>query len=113
MTRRDRKAAEILARIGELRHSLALMYEDMPGLRPTELSLLSAPAPGEGVDELAEFYTRFEKVKDFHRKNPGINARALINEIDEMVNSDGLQTVEVEGEEEPIVIDREWKERRS
>lgn len=84
-----------------------MMYEDLPGLRPTELSLLSAPAPGEGVDELAEFYTRFEKVKDFHRKNTNLNARALINAIDDLVNSDGLQTVEVEGEEEPVVIDRE------
>lgn len=83
------------------------MYEDAPGLRPTELALLSAPAPGEGVDELAEFYTRFEKVKDFHRKNNNLNARALINEIDEMVHSDGLHAVEVEGEEEPVVTDRE------
>ncbi|BEI85280.1 hypothetical protein CcaverHIS002_0506810 [Cutaneotrichosporon cavernicola] len=104
-TRRDRKAAEILARIGELRHNLALLYEDAPGLRPTELAALSAPPPGEGVDELAEFYTRFEKVKDFHRKNTGLNARALIASIDDMVDSDGLQVIEVEGEEEPVIID--------
>lgn len=83
------------------------MYEDIPGLRPTELSALTAPAKGEG-DELAEFYSRFEKIKDFHRKNTNINARQLINEIEDMVNSDGLEKVQVEGEEEPIIVDREF-----
>jgi splicing factor 3A subunit 3 len=64
---------------------------------------LSAPAPGD--DDLAEFYIRFNKVKDFHRQNTNINARTFLNEIDELVRSDGLQTVYVEDEEEPIVID--------
>ena len=72
-------------------------------LRPRELALLSAPAPGE--DDLAEFYVRFNKVKDFHRQNTNINARTFLNEIDELVRSDGLQTVYVEDEEEPIIID--------
>lgn len=106
ITRRDRKAADILERIGELQHNLVLMYEDIPGLRPTELQALTAPAKGEG-DELAEFYSRFEKIKDFHRKNTNINARQLINEIEDMVNSDGLEKIEVEGEEEPMIVDRE------
>lgn len=79
------------------------MYEDLPGLRPNELALLSAPPPGQ--DDLAEFYTRFEKVKDFHRKNTGINARQFLTEIDELVRSDGIQKIQVEGEEEPIVVD--------
>lgn len=105
LTRRDRKAAEILARIGELRHNLTSLYEDAPGLRPIELAALSAPPGGEGVDELAEFYSRFEKVKDFHRKNTGLNARELIMAIDDMVHSDGVQTIEVEGEDEAVEID--------
>lgn len=107
ITRRDRKAADILNRIGELRHNLVLMYEDIPGLRPVELQALTAPPKGKG-DELAEFYSRFEKIKDFHKRNTNINARQLINEIEEMVQSDGLQKVQVEGEEEPIIVDREF-----
>lgn len=31
ITRRDRKAAEIMTKIGELRQNLVLMYEDAPG----------------------------------------------------------------------------------
>jgi splicing factor 3A subunit 3 len=31
ITRRDRKTAEILDRIGELKHNLVGMYEDLPG----------------------------------------------------------------------------------
>ncbi|WVQ79096.1 hypothetical protein IAT38_001190 [Cryptococcus sp. DSM 104549] len=103
ITRRDRKAAEILDRVGTLRKELVDLYEDAPGLRPKELSLLSAPAPGE--DDLAEFYVRFNKIKDFHGRNPGINSRQFINELDELVKGDGVQTIEVDGEEEPTVID--------
>lgn len=84
----------------------------MTRLRPTELALLSAPPAGEGVDELAEFYTRFEKIKDFHKKNQNINAREFLNEIDELVHSDGLETIQVEDPEsgliETTVIDREF-----
>lgn len=122
MVRRDRKAAEILGRIGTLRKELVEQYEDIPGcvsdvtcvipysrpsrrLRPRELALLSAPAPGE--DDLAEFYTRFNKIKDFHSRNVGINARQFINELDELVKGDGVQVIQVEGEEEPTVVDRE------
>lgn len=82
------------------------MYEDVPGLRPVELQALTAPPKGEG-DELGEFYGRFEKIKDFHRKNTNINARQLINEIEDMVQSDGLEKIQVEGDEEPIIVDRE------
>ncbi|GFZ42563.1 hypothetical protein JCM24511_00279 [Saitozyma sp. JCM 24511] len=103
ITRRDRKAADILGRIGELRKNLVLTYEDAPGLRPRELALLSAPPAGQ--DDLAEFYVRFEKIKDFHKKNQGINARQFLSEIDELVRNDGIQTIQVEDEEEPIVID--------
>ncbi|KAK4683934.1 splicing factor 3A subunit 3, partial [Tremellales sp. Uapishka_1] len=103
IARRDRKAAEILARIVELRSLLVQQYEDLPGLRPKELSLLSAPPPGQ--DDLAEFYRRFEGVKDFHRRNPGINARQFLNELDDLVKSDGLQSIHVEDEEEALTID--------
>jgi splicing factor 3A subunit 3 len=78
-------------------------------LRPRELALLSAPPAGQ--DDLAEFYVRFEKIKDFHKKNQGINARQFLSEIDELVRNDGIQTIQVEDEEEPIVIDREWSRR--
>lgn len=78
-------------------------YEDLPGLRPKELQLLSAPPPGE--DDLAEFYVRFSKVKDFHRRNTNINTRQFVNDLDEMVKGDGLQTVYVEDEEEPMIIE--------
>jgi len=78
---------------------------DSSRLRPGELSLLSAAPPGE--DDLGEFYVRFEKVKDFHRKNQGINARQFLNELDELVKGDGLQTVQVEDEDEPVIIDSE------
>ncbi|TXT12875.1 hypothetical protein VHUM_01276 [Vanrija humicola] len=103
IVRRDRKAGDILDRIGELRKTLVDTYEDLPGLRPTELALLSAPPAGE--DELGEFYKRFEAVKAFHTNNTNINARQFLHEIDELVRSDGLETVYVEDEEEPIIID--------
>lgn len=73
-------------------------------LRPKEIALLSAPPPGE--DDLAEFYTRFEGVKDFHRRHQGINARQFLHEIDELVRSDGLQTVQVDENGQEVVIDR-------
>ncbi|KAL7419570.1 Pre-mRNA-splicing factor sap61 [Cryptotrichosporon argae] len=103
ITRRDRKAAEILDRVGELRKNLVAMYEDAPGLRPRELALLSAPAAG--ADDLAEFYARFDRIKDFHKRNADISARQFLHEIDEMVRSDGLQEVYVDDQDEPIVID--------
>lgn len=120
ITRRDRKAADILGRIGTLRQDLVNHYIDeprsvtslptrvsmcsFPSLRPAELALLSAP-PGGG-DDLVEFYRRFEDIKDFHRKNPDINARQFLNELDELVKGDGLQIVQDNEEEEPVVIDR-------
>ncbi|WWC68603.1 uncharacterized protein I206_102533 [Kwoniella pini CBS 10737] len=103
ITRRDRKAAEILDRIGGLRKELVDFYEDLPGLRPKELELLSAPAPGE--DDLAEFYVRYNKIKDFHQRNPGINSRQFINQVDDLVKGDGIQSYTVEGDEEPTIID--------
>jgi splicing factor 3A subunit 3 len=78
-------------------------YEDLPGLRPRELALLSAPPPGE--DDLAEFYVRFSKVKDFHRRNTGINTRQFVNDLDEMVKGDGLQTIYVDEETEPMIVE--------
>ena len=93
----------------QLRKDLVLQYEDLPGLRPRELALLSAAPPGE--DDLGEFYVRFEKVKDFHRKNQGLNARQFINELDELVTSDGLQTVQVDENDEPLIVDRESSQR--
>ena len=79
---------------------------DRRSLRPRELSLLSSASPGQ--DDLAEFYIRFEKIKDFHRKNQGLNARQFLNELDELVKGDGMQTLQVEDEDEPIIIDSEW-----
>ncbi|ORY22495.1 hypothetical protein BCR39DRAFT_551420 [Naematelia encephala] len=103
ITRRDRKAADILKRIEELRGELIVQYEDVPGLRPRELALLSQPPPGE--DDLAEFYVRFNKIKDFHRRNPGLNARQFLNELDELVKGDGVQTLTGEGDDGEIVVD--------
>ncbi|WWC96929.1 hypothetical protein V866_003804 [Kwoniella sp. B9012] len=103
ITRRDRKAAEILNRIGGLRKELVDFYEDLPGLRPKELELLSAPAPGE--DDLAEFYVRYNKIKDFHQRNPGISSRQFINQVDELVKGDGARSFTVKGDEDPTIID--------
>nr|XP_019050393.1 splicing factor 3A subunit 3 [Kwoniella bestiolae CBS 10118]OCF29323.1 splicing factor 3A subunit 3 [Kwoniella bestiolae CBS 10118] len=103
ITRRDRKAAEILGRVGGLRKELVDFYEDLPGLRPKELELLSAPPPGE--DDLAEFYVRYNKIKDFHQRNPGISSRQFITQVDELVKGDGVQSFTVEGDEEPTIID--------
>lgn len=77
------------------------MYEDAAGLRPVELSLLSAQSGAGATDDnqLAEFYSRFEKIKDFHHKNTNINARELITAIDEMVKDDGIHRYTVEDEE--------------
>jgi splicing factor 3A subunit 3 len=126
ITRRDRKAAEILDRIVALRESLVRQYEDEPGyvcwnpsrriarsnflliasLRPVELAALTAPpgAKGQG-DDLDEFYARFEKIKDFHRQHRNINSRAFINELEELVKGDGMETVYVDDEQEPIIVD--------
>ncbi|WRT65712.1 uncharacterized protein IL334_002660 [Kwoniella shivajii] len=103
ITRRDRKAADVLGRLGGLRKELVDFYEDLPGLRPRELQLLSAPQAGE--DDLAEFYTRYNKIKDFHQRNPGISSRQMISQVDELVKGDGIQTVHVEGDAEPTIID--------
>lgn len=74
-----------------------------PSLRPRELALLSAPA--EGQEDLSEFYSRFEKVKDFHKHNTNINARTFLNEIDDLVRNDGMITTYIEGEDEPVITD--------
>ena len=66
--------------------------------------MLSVPATAG--DPLEEFYIRFSKVKDFHRKNPGVSGRQFILELEELVKGDGMQIVRVEGEEEPVVLDR-------
>ena len=81
-------------------------YEDFPGLRPKEIQLLSQPPAGE--DELAEFYKRFEGVKDFHARNRNINTRQFINDLDELVKGDGLQIIPVEDDDEPMIIEREF-----
>ncbi|WVF65778.1 hypothetical protein IAT40_000512 [Kwoniella sp. CBS 6097] len=103
ITRRDRKAAEILDRVGTLRKELVDLYEDIPGLRPRELELLSAPPAGQ--DDLAEFYARYNKIKSFHQRNPGISSRQFVNELDELVKGDGVQTIQVEGDADPTIID--------
>jgi len=75
-------------------------------LRPLELAALTAPpgAKGQG-DDLDEFYARFEGIKDFHRQHRNINPRDFINELDELVKGDGMQTIYAEGEDEPIIVD--------
>lgn len=75
-------------------------------MRPIELAALTAPpgAKGQG-DDLEEFYARFEKIKDFHRSHRDINPRSFLNELDELVKGDGLETVYVEDEAEPMVVD--------
>lgn len=95
----------MLGRIDQLRQDLLSQYEDFPGLRPQELQLLSQPPAGE--DELAEFHKRFEGVKEFHSRNKNINTRQFINDLDELVKGDGLQVVQVEEDEEPMIIERE------
>ena len=75
-------------------------------LRPVELAALTAPPGSKGNgDDLDEFYSRFEKIKDFHRQHRNINARGFIHELDDLVNGDGLETVYVDDESEPIVVD--------
>lgn len=106
ITRRDRKAADLLGRIDQLRKDLLSQYEDLPGLRPQELQLLSQPPAGE--DELAEFYKRFEGVKDFHARNKNINTRQFVNDLDELVKGDGIQVVQVEDDDEPMIIERKF-----
>lgn len=76
--------------------------------------MLSQPPAGE--DELGEFYRRFEGVKDFHRRNKGINTRQFVNDLDELVKGDGLQVIQVEDDEEPMIVERKFAsviERRS
>lgn len=96
-----------------------MMYEDGPGLRPVELSLLSAQAPAAGNSDdkqLDEFYSRFERIKDFHQKNTNINARELINAIDDMVNDDGIHRFTVEdenGNEVTVTENRGWLRERA
>ena len=54
---------------------------------------------------MEEFYSRFEKIKDFHRQHRNINARSFLNEVEEMVKGDGMETVYVEDDSEPMVVD--------
>jgi splicing factor 3A subunit 3 len=62
---------------------------------------------------LAEFYKRFEGVKDFHRRNKGINTRQFLNDLDELVKGDGLQVIQVEEDEEPMIVERKYKSART
>lgn len=98
-------------RIEQLRKDLLNQYEDLPGLRPQEIALLSQPPAGE--DELGEFYRRFEGVKDFHRRNKGINTRQFVNDLDELVKGDGLQVIQVEEDEEPMIVERKSAKSKS
>jgi hypothetical protein len=65
--------------------------------RAEEIALLSAPPPP--ADDLEEFYTRLVQIKDFHRKNPNAESRALEDEIKALV--DGPQA----DEEDELVVD--------
>jgi hypothetical protein len=78
------------------------------------MQLLSAPAPGSGQDDLAEFYVRFNKIKDHHSRHPDVDVdlRTFMAELRNLVESDGLQRMPVEGGEDEI-IDREHASRQT
>jgi hypothetical protein len=71
-------------------------------LRSTEIAALSAPPPP--ADDLEEFYARLVNIKEFHRKNPEVDSRAVENEIKGLV--DGRQAQQDE-EEDEFAVDRE------
>lgn len=77
-------------------------------LRAQELQKISAPAAAPGQDDLVEFYTRFNKIKDHHSQHPDLDLdlRGFLSELKQLVDGDGLQRIQVEGEEEEVV-DRE------
>jgi hypothetical protein len=75
-------------------------------LRAAELASLSAPAPGSAGDDLSEFYSRFEAVKQYHRDVPARNPKQFQIDLDEFVHGDGT-TVLVDDEGHETIIDRE------
>ncbi len=86
------------------------MSELLYSVRAQEVAALSATSDGQDSDDLAEFYQRFNKIKDYHARNPTADQdlRAFAAELQSMVESDGLQRTRIEGEEEDEVIDRKW-----
>jgi splicing factor 3A subunit 3 len=82
-------------------------------LRAQELLKVSAPATAPGQDDLEEFYTRFNKIKDHHSQHPDLDLdlRGFLSELKQLVDGDGLQRIQVEGEEEEVV-DCEHRPRR-
>ncbi len=77
-------------------------------LRAQELQKISAPPAAPGQDDLIEFYARFNKIKDHHSQHPDLELelRGFLSELKQLVDGDGLQRIQVEGEEEEVV-DRE------
>lgn len=108
--RNEQKALDVLNRISDKKTLLRQQYRDEDGLRATELAAISTPA--EKGDELKEFYTRLNKIKQYHAataasgRNQGIpESKAFVNMIRDLVESDGLERRQTEDGEE-VVIDR-------
>lgn len=66
--------------------------------------MLSAPTQN-AADDLSEFYTRFEKLKQFHRDTPARNPKQFEIDLDEYVHGDGT-TVFVDDEGHETIVDR-------
>lgn len=60
---------------------------------------MSAPAPP--ADDLEEFYARLVSIKEFHRKNPDVDSRAVESEIRTLVEGPD------ETNDDELAVDRE------
>ena len=131
--RNEHKALDVLERTTQRERVLLEYYHDPQGwvleqarmlpqvlilfctfsLRAQELLKISAPATAPDQDDLEEFYTRFNKIKDHHSQHPDLDLdlRGFLSELKQLVDGDGLQRIQVEGEEEEVV-DREHQPRR-
>ncbi|KAH8084173.1 hypothetical protein HD553DRAFT_335567 [Filobasidium floriforme] len=105
--RNQHKALDVLNRIADRQADLSKLYDDDDGLRAAELSLLSAPSSSKGdpQNDLAEFYTRLDKIKSYHARHPNLEpeTKNFARGVQELVDGDGLTRIRGEDGEEEII----------
>jgi hypothetical protein len=88
-------------------HNIADIPSTQRSLRATELSLLSAPSSSKGdpQNDLAEFYTRLDKIKSYHARHPNLEpeTKNFARGVQELVDGDGLTRIRGEDGEEEII----------
>ncbi|KIJ37377.1 hypothetical protein M422DRAFT_33717 [Sphaerobolus stellatus SS14] len=99
----EHKASQILDRITSRAVALNNQYNDEQ-VRNAEIALLSTPQ-GNGKDpqdELAEFYTRLDKIKEYHTKYPDTVVGGFELELAALVDEPGPEGEDDYEDEDPV-----------